>query len=283
MLAVTMPSHSSDRLQPLDVGNFGPLKKHYNDAVSKVVREVNKGQLVKMNRFTCGAIIQEVYPIAFSQSNIQSGFDETGLWPLNANWPVEQNLPITAASDAAATTSASSSADPVSVSSSSSGPMAAAAALASVSHPVRSLPVTKKKQRLNPIGEDTRQGRIINLADRILKVAEYKDKKRKAAAGKKAAQLAKKQKKEDVEQPIRDLIIVNGLHNADTFPKTLTCDFLKDILTQLGLATSGLKDTLLERLHEALMPDESDESDADQDSPDFAEGENETEEESEEE
>ena len=77
---ITLPSHTSHRLQPLDVSIFGPFKrafKRYRDAWT--LRNKGQGATKQVLAHWVSAGLQR----ALTVSNIQAGFRSTGIWPLN--------------------------------------------------------------------------------------------------------------------------------------------------------------------------------------------------------
>ena len=77
---MTLPSHTSHRLQPLDVGVFAPFKryfKRYRDAWS--VSNKGKGA----SKQTLAMWVSRVLERALTKSNIQAEFRTTGIYPLN--------------------------------------------------------------------------------------------------------------------------------------------------------------------------------------------------------
>jgi hypothetical protein len=76
-----MPAHSSDYLQPLDIGCYASLKIMYGRLVQKKmlagVNHIDKQDFLPL--------YLQVRPQAFSPSNIKSGFKATGLFPLDSS------------------------------------------------------------------------------------------------------------------------------------------------------------------------------------------------------
>ena len=77
---VTLPSHTSHRLQPLDVGVFTPFKRYF-----KRYRDVwsvsNKGK--GASKQTLAMWMSRALERALTKSNITAGFRTTGIHPLN--------------------------------------------------------------------------------------------------------------------------------------------------------------------------------------------------------
>ncbi len=75
-----MPSHVTDRLQPLDVGCFSPLKKNWDKRLISTQRErnfrtFNKAELVDL--------LCSVWYASLTPSNIKAGFQKSGIFPVN--------------------------------------------------------------------------------------------------------------------------------------------------------------------------------------------------------
>ena len=78
---LTLPSHTTHRLQPLDVSIFAPFKKYFRCYRDAWVMK-NRG------RAACKEILAMWISLglqrALTSSNIQAGFRGTGIWPLNS-------------------------------------------------------------------------------------------------------------------------------------------------------------------------------------------------------
>lgn len=79
---VTIPPHTSSKLQPLDVSVYKSLKNFYN-------AECNSFMLSHPSRtisiYDVANLFGKAYSKAFSMSNIVSGFRATGIWPFDRN------------------------------------------------------------------------------------------------------------------------------------------------------------------------------------------------------
>jgi len=87
ILAVSLPSHTSNFLQVHDLSIFGPLKKYFRSSISTYGRE--KGIQIKLENLP--EILEEPWVLANNSLNIKKGFQKAGIWPLNTNW-VEENF-----------------------------------------------------------------------------------------------------------------------------------------------------------------------------------------------
>jgi hypothetical protein len=76
-----MPPHSTHRLQPLDVGLFGPLSTAYNNALNNLMHR-SLG-MVYMSKRLFWPMFKEAWEIAFTSKNILHSFEKTGIFPYN--------------------------------------------------------------------------------------------------------------------------------------------------------------------------------------------------------
>jgi hypothetical protein len=74
-----LPSHTSHKLQPCDVGVFGPLKTAYREQVEQLYR--GGANTVGKQHFTL--LYSRARSLAFTSRNIKSGWSKTGLYPFN--------------------------------------------------------------------------------------------------------------------------------------------------------------------------------------------------------
>lgn len=82
LVLLTLPPHTSHKLQPLDRAVFGPLKTYYNAAASDWMTN-NAGK--NLGIYEIPGLLGQSYPKAFSPANILSGFRVSGIYPLNSN------------------------------------------------------------------------------------------------------------------------------------------------------------------------------------------------------
>ena len=80
LILLTLPPHTSHRLQPLDRTVFDPFKAHYNRAVDGWMR-TNPGKT--MTIYNIPALVNKAYLTSFVPSNIQSRFKSTGIFPFD--------------------------------------------------------------------------------------------------------------------------------------------------------------------------------------------------------
>lgn len=77
---LTLPPHTSHKLQPLDRSVFGPFKNYYNQAADNFMVN-NPAQPMKIQDIP--ALIGHAFPKAFNLQNITKGFSCTGICPYN--------------------------------------------------------------------------------------------------------------------------------------------------------------------------------------------------------
>ncbi|XP_039311164.1 uncharacterized protein LOC120356784 [Solenopsis invicta] len=78
----TFPPHCTHRLQPLDVGIFGPFKVHYDNAINSYLMNnpASPPTLYRIAGFVKEALCKAVTP-----HNIIKSFETTGIFPFNRN------------------------------------------------------------------------------------------------------------------------------------------------------------------------------------------------------
>lgn len=81
VVLLTIPPHTSHKLQPLDRTVFGAYKTFYNQAANEWMLQ-NPGKPISL--YQVAEIIGKAYPKAFTQQNIIKGFAVTGICPINS-------------------------------------------------------------------------------------------------------------------------------------------------------------------------------------------------------
>lgn len=82
IIMVTFHPHTSHKMQPLDRTVFGPFKTYYNTAASEWMI-MHPGQPLTI--YEIAELVGTAFPKAFTTSNIQKGFEISGLYPVNEN------------------------------------------------------------------------------------------------------------------------------------------------------------------------------------------------------
>lgn len=80
IVVLSFPPHSSHRIQPLDVGVFGPVKKAYNIMVDGWCKS-NAGRTFDICQVA--GVSAQALNLHASAQNIQNSFQKTGIYPLN--------------------------------------------------------------------------------------------------------------------------------------------------------------------------------------------------------
>ena len=75
-----LPAHTSHRLQPLDLACFSPLKTAYRRAITES-REPTLSAPASKRRFI--SIYDDLRVQCLNISNIEAGFEASGIWPIN--------------------------------------------------------------------------------------------------------------------------------------------------------------------------------------------------------
>lgn len=79
---LTFPPHSTNKMQPLDVGVFGPFKTAYNAAVDSWMLR-NPG--IPLTIYSIAECVGAAYGKAMTPSNITAALKKTGIFPLDKN------------------------------------------------------------------------------------------------------------------------------------------------------------------------------------------------------
>jgi DDE superfamily endonuclease len=85
MIFCRLPSHTSHKLQPCDVGTFGPLKIAYCEEVERLYR--GGSNMIGKQHFTL--LYDRAQRKAMTSWNIISGWSKTGLRPFDPEWVPE--------------------------------------------------------------------------------------------------------------------------------------------------------------------------------------------------
>jgi hypothetical protein len=77
---VTLPPHTNNRLQPLDVAVYSPFKTYLSQEMDKCMTNHPEERITD---YTSGPIIREAYIRAFTPHNMMRGFQQAGISPFN--------------------------------------------------------------------------------------------------------------------------------------------------------------------------------------------------------
>ena len=80
IIVMILPPHSTHRLQPLDIGLFGPLSMAYTRELTSLIH-CSLG-LVSMTKRMFWPLFWKAWMGSFTPKNIASAFKTTGIWPL---------------------------------------------------------------------------------------------------------------------------------------------------------------------------------------------------------
>lgn len=76
----SFPPHTSHKLQPLDVGVYGPFKTYCSVAFNDWLTS-NPGKTITIKQIA--QLTKIAFQAAFTQKNITKSFETPGLWPVN--------------------------------------------------------------------------------------------------------------------------------------------------------------------------------------------------------
>jgi len=80
VVMISLPPHTTHRMQPLDRTFYGPLKANYNTECDRWMT-MNPGR--RISQYDQAALFGSAYIRTASMEKAVSGFRSTGLWPLN--------------------------------------------------------------------------------------------------------------------------------------------------------------------------------------------------------
>ena len=96
IIILTIPPHTSHRLQPLDVSFYGPLKSAFNRQCDYHLTSVER-----ITQYDLSAIFNKAYTHVATMDKAQSGFRASGIWPYQPDkftdedfLPATHHLPI---------------------------------------------------------------------------------------------------------------------------------------------------------------------------------------------
>lgn len=91
VIMLCLPPHCTHRMQPTDVSFFGPLKAYYDREMATWMKN-HPGRTVGL--YQVASIFGKAYETAATVRNITSGFEKTGIYPLNPHiFPEDMYLP----------------------------------------------------------------------------------------------------------------------------------------------------------------------------------------------
>jgi hypothetical protein len=81
IILAVLPSHSTHRLQSLDVGLFSPLSTYYSQQINNLLME-SQG-LVRLTKRDFWPLFREAWKQAFTVTNVRNAWEATGIHPFN--------------------------------------------------------------------------------------------------------------------------------------------------------------------------------------------------------
>lgn len=81
ILLAVLPPHSTQRLQPLDVGLFAPLATYYTQEVNTFLE--NSQGLTHFTKQLFWKLFHKAWKRAFTAKNVKSAWEATGVHPFN--------------------------------------------------------------------------------------------------------------------------------------------------------------------------------------------------------
>lgn len=91
ILICILPPHTTHRLQPLDIGLFGPLERAYSTHLDNFTFD-GLGW-VSMTKRVFWSVFKEAWKDSFTAKNIKKAFEKTGIWPLKAEITISKLPP----------------------------------------------------------------------------------------------------------------------------------------------------------------------------------------------
>ena len=83
ILVLILPPHTTQRLQPLDVGLFGPLAKAYSAELLQIGS--NSQYMTGITKRMFWSMFRIAWEKSFTEKNIVSAFKTTGIWPMDSS------------------------------------------------------------------------------------------------------------------------------------------------------------------------------------------------------
>lgn len=83
IILLVFPPHTTQRLQPLDVGCFLPLAIFYSQGIQALMKE-SEG-IVSLQKKDFWRIFYEAWLLAMTEENILKAFTKSGIWPIKSS------------------------------------------------------------------------------------------------------------------------------------------------------------------------------------------------------
>ena len=88
IVVLVLPPHSTHRLQPLDLGLFGPLSQAYNLQMQQFMLRYQG--FVSLSKRDFYGLFQEAWLASFTHANIESAWEASGIYPFNPDRTILQ-------------------------------------------------------------------------------------------------------------------------------------------------------------------------------------------------
>jgi hypothetical protein len=88
ILVLILPPHSTHRLQPLDVGCFGPLAHEYGEGLHELMFKSLGHSYMNKSKFW--TLFKKAWDTAFIAETIQQSWQKSGIWPFNPELVIGQ-------------------------------------------------------------------------------------------------------------------------------------------------------------------------------------------------
>lgn len=89
IIMLSLPPHTSHRMQPLDVTFFGPLKQAFKRECDLFMKS---NSLIKITPYDLAELFNKAYSIVATIQKGVSGFSSTGIYPMNPNVFTEEDF-----------------------------------------------------------------------------------------------------------------------------------------------------------------------------------------------
>lgn len=90
VIAYCLPSHTSGLLQPLDVAVFGLCKSYLRECICELARSY---ECLEFDQFDYQKLMNKAYIKAFTSTNIISGFNKSGCYPVDPTKIIQDKFP----------------------------------------------------------------------------------------------------------------------------------------------------------------------------------------------
>ena len=150
---VTLPPHTSNKPQPLDVAVYGPFKSYISQEMDKYMTN-HPGE--RITDYVLGSLVKESYIRAFTPNNIMKGFQRSGMSPYNPDIFTDDDF---LGASAVISTNANSTSSPE------PGPSTSQCRIPSVDQPDSAKRCVSPESRSSSIDSDPSCQKEVNVTD----------------------------------------------------------------------------------------------------------------------